>query len=144
MFQLHSVTGRIAIGKGIGLIVGIVSMTFLPSFGFSVFSMFGFGTLLVFVLMGAMIGFMGQFDRHPVLDFKMTWWMRGAVVGFVFMLMYILLSYASLETIMQSNIVSWMGLSSPFWALIDGVIIGALMGFIETKVAGDGPMLPLK
>jgi hypothetical protein len=44
---------------------------------------------------------------------------------------------------MQSGLVSWMGLESPFWALIDGIILGVIMGGIETKLAGEGPNLPL-
>jgi len=106
--------------------------------------MFGLGTLLVFVLMGLTLGLVGIFDRHPVFGFPMRWWIRGAVAGFLFTLMYILLSHDSLEVIMQSNIVSWTGLSSPFWTLIDGVIIGLFMGYMETKFAGQGSNLPLK
>lgn len=144
MFKLQSVTGRIAVGKLVGLVMGIVAMIALPSFGFPMFSMFGLGTLIMFMLMGVLVAFMGQYDRHPLFDFKMHWWMRGAVVGFVVMLMYILLSYASLETVMMSNIISWMGLTSPFWALLDGMVIGMIMAFAETKIAGAGPDLPLK
>ena len=144
MFQLHSVTGRILIGKIIGIVLGIAVMLVLPSFNIPILSMFGLGTLLMFALMGSLIGFCGQFDRHPAIDFAMPWWVRGGLVGAAFMLMYILFTYDTLEVVMQSSLVSWTGLSSPFWALIDGVFIGGIMGFIETKVAGEGPDLPLK
>jgi hypothetical protein len=144
MFKLHSVTGRIAIGKVIGLIVGIIVMLFLPAFDMEMASMFGLGTLLMFVLMGAMTGFMGQFDRHPAFEFKMPWYVRGPLVGVFFMLMYILFTYDELNLVMESALVSWMGFESPFWALIDGAVIGGLMGLIETKAAGEGAKLPLK
>ena len=144
MFKLRSVTGRIAIGKMIGLVVGIVVLLLSPQFGFPIWSTFGLGTLIMFVMMGVMIGFMGQFDRHPVLDFKMNWCMRGAMVGGMFMLMYVLLSYANIETVMQSGLVSWMGLESPFWALLDGIVMGIIMAYFETKYAGEGPDLPLQ
>lgn len=145
MFQLHSITGRIVIGKIIGLVVGVAIMLLLPLFTtIPVMSMFGLGTLVMFILMGVMTGFMGVFDRHPALDFTMTWWLRGGIVGFSFMLMYVLFTYEALELVMQSSLVSWMGLSSPFWALLDGICIGAFMGFVETKVAGEGPNLPVK
>ena len=88
MFKLHSVTGRIAIGKMIGLVVGLLVMVLLPTFDMQVLSMFGIGTLLMFVLMGVMTGFVGQFDRHPALDFSMKWWVRGPIIGAMFMLMY--------------------------------------------------------
>jgi len=143
MFHIHSVTGRIAIGKSIGLVIGVVLMLFLPMFSIPILSMFGLGTLLMFGLMGVMTGFMGLFERHPVLQFNMKWWFRGGIIGFAFMLMYILFTYEIYEGIMQSSLISWTGLTSPFWALIDGTVIGMFMGFVETKFAGEGKDLPL-
>jgi len=144
MFKKNSVTGRVAVGKLIGLVFGIVVIVLMPTFGYPGLSFVGFGILLMFILMGAMIGFVGQFDRHPVFDFKMPWWMSGPVVGFAFMLMFVLFAYDSLEVVMQSTFISWTGLSSPFWALIDGLFIGGIMGFAETKIAGEGSDLPLQ
>lgn len=140
---MHSVTGRVAIGKIIGLVVGLIVMLALPAFDMPIFSMFGLGTLLMFVFMGVVTGFIGLYDRHPIFSFKMPWWLSGGIVGFMFMLMYILLTYEVFEVIMSSAYVSWMGLESPFWALLDGVTIGMLMGFCETKFAGKGKNLPL-
>jgi hypothetical protein len=144
MFKQHSVTGRIVVGKSIGLIIGFLVMLFLPTFNMPMISYFSVGTLLFFVLMGAVIGFMGQYDRHPAFNFKMPWYVRGPLVGMFFLLMYILFTYDELSFIMESALVSWMGFESPFWALIDGAVIGGIMGFVETKAAGEGPKLPLK
>jgi hypothetical protein len=143
MIKLHSVASRIIIGKIIGLIIGIVAMLSLPLFDIPIMSMFGLGTLIMFVLMGALTGFMGIFDRHPMIDFKMPWWFRGPLVGATFLLMYVLFTYDTMELMMQSSLVSWIGLKSPFWAILDGIFIGGLMGFVETKLAGEGKDLPL-
>lgn len=144
MFKVQSISGRIAIGKLIGLLVGVIVMLALPAFDMEILSMFGLGTLLMFVLMGVMTGFMGIIDRHPMFDFSMPWYFRGPMVGVSFMLMYVLFTYSSLDLIMQSSLVSWMGPESPFWALLDGLFIGGLMGGIETKFAGEGEDLPVK
>lgn len=144
MFKLHSVTGRIVIGKAIGLIIGVVVMLLLPTFDMQMLSMFGLGTLIMFVIMGVLTGFVGQFDRHPAFDFKMPWYVSGPLVGMMIMLMYVLFTYDEISLVMESALVSWMGFESPFWALIDGACIGGIMGFLETKFAGDGPKLPLK
>ena len=143
MVSLRSVSGRIMIGKIIGLIIGFICLAVLPGFGFPIFSYFGMGTLLMFMLMGTMIGFVGQFDRHPVLDFKMSWCVRGLLVGVAFTLMYVLLAYPAIAFILQSSLLSWMGLSSPFWALIDGAVIGMVMAYAETRLCGEGKNLPL-
>ena len=144
MFTQHSIAGRIRIGISIGLVLGIIVILLLPTVGFPLFSKLGLGTLMTFIVMGILLGFVGMFDRHPVFDFKMRWWLRGPVVGVIMMLMYVLLSYDSLVAVMQSPLVSWTGLSSPFWALADGVWIGLLMGWAETKFAGQGEDLPAR
>ena len=85
----------------------------------------------------------GIFDHHPVFNFKMPWWFRGPIAGASFMLMYVLFTYDTLIVIIQSPLFAWMGLTSPFWAIIDGIIIGGIMGFVETKIAGEGKNLPI-
>jgi len=143
MIKLHSITGRIIIGKSIGFIVGIAVMLFLPMFNMPILSMFGFGTLLMFVFMGALTGFIGIIDRHPLLQFKMPWWVGGPLVGGAFILMFVLLTYDTLAPLMQSSLISWTGLKSPFFAILDGMFIGGLMAFVETKLAGEGKNLPV-
>lgn len=143
MFKLHSVTGRVFIGKLAGLFLGFIVMLLMPTFGFPGFSFIGLGILIMFVLMGAMIGFIGQFDRHPMIGFRMPWWFSGPMVGLVFMLMFVLLSYDSLELVMSSTLISWTGLVSPFWALLDGIFVGGLIALLEKTLAGEGPNLPL-
>lgn len=144
MFKIHSITGRVFVGKMVGLLVGLIVMLVMPSFNMPVFSRFGLGTLIMFVLMGAMTGLVGIFDRHPVFNFKMAWWLSGPLVGALFMLMFILFTYETLDVVMQSSLVSWMGIKSPYWALIDGLFIGGMMGFLESSLAGEGKKLPLK
>lgn len=80
MFHLHSIAGRVAIGSSIGIVVGLIVMLVSPSlFNTPVLSMFGIGTLMMFMLMGVCIGLFGMFDRHPVFNFKLNWWTRGII-----------------------------------------------------------------
>jgi len=144
MFKKHSIAGRVSSGMIVGLVIGIVMMLILPIFGFQGVSPFSLGTLIMFFLMGALTGFIGIFSRHPVFDFKMSWWFSGPLVGVVFMTMYSLLTFDTLESFMQSSLFSQIGFHSPFWAILDGIWIGALMSYIEMKVAGKGEKLPAK
>ena len=52
MINIQSVTGRIVIGKLIGLCSGIATLLALPLFNIEPLSMFGLGTVLMFMLMG--------------------------------------------------------------------------------------------
>ena len=143
MFQIHSVAGRIAVGVVVGAVVGVLVNLTAPYFGFAPFGLFGLGTLILLVLMGLTIGLVGVFDRHPVFGFKMHWWIRGCVAGLLFSLMFVLLGYDSAQVILRSALVSWTGLTSPFWLLLDGMVVGLIVAFLETKIAGEGSHLPL-
>lgn len=84
---------------------------------------------------------MGLFDRHPVLEFKMPWWLSGIFVGIVFHAMLTLLAFEQITQLLaNANI---LGLKSPWWALLDGVILGLIMSYAELKLAGKGK-LPIK
>ncbi len=143
-FKMRSITGRVRVGKLLGLTIGLLVLVTLPIFGFPIDSMLGWGLLVMFSLMGAMIGLMGIYDTHPILGYRLYWWMRGPLVGMAFMLMFILLSYDEIQLIMQSSLLAWLPLESPFWVLVDGAVIGGCMGYLCTKIAGEGPVLPIK
>ena len=144
MISLHSISGRVGVGLLASSVLAILVAIILPSFGYASFGTFALGTMLMFALMSAMIAFVGHFDRHPLFKFKMHWYIRGPFIGFIFTLMYVLLSYNQIDFLMQSSLVSWMGFESPFWVLFDGMCIGAIMGYLETTLAGEGSDLPLK
>ena len=142
--RMHSVTGRVFVGEMAGLVFGLVFMFLMPTFGMPIGGMYSWGALLLFVMMGAMIGFIGVYERHPLLGIAMPWYVRGAAVGTAFALVLVLLNYNAVYTMMMSPLVSWTGLTSPFWILIDGAISGAIIGYICTKTAGEGSSLPLQ
>lgn len=143
MFQRHSVTVRIGIGKTIGFVVGLIVFFTLPATGAEVSTMFLFGLWFTYIMMGAMIGLMGIMTEHPVLKFKMPFWVRGAVVGIGFHLLVVLLAYDSIAAMMDIPFIAWFGVRSPFWMLIDGAVLGIIMSYVATKVSGEGN-LPLK
>ena len=145
MFKIHSITGRLFIGIISGLIIGLIANILAPLlFDITMFNTFGFGVILLFIMMGFTIGFVGIFDTHPILKFKMHWWIRGIVGGSIFALILILLGYNTIEQIMGSDLMLKLGFSSPFWLLLDGAIIGLIISYLETKIAGEGSKLPLK
>lgn len=144
LFRTHSLTGRVFVGEMAGFVFGLIFMFLMPAFGVDMFSMYSWGVLLMLVVMGAMIGFIGIFERHPVLGMPLPWWVRGPAVGAMFMLILVLLNFDAVYTMMLSPIVSWMGFESPFWIMLDGVVIGGIIGLICTKLSGEGSTLPIK
>ena len=137
----HSVTNRLVIGKTIGFIAGLAVFLLAPLIGITLDVKFGLGLILFYTMVGAFTAFVGIFDRHPVLNFAMPWWFRGLAIGIIMHVMLVLLSYDQLAVMLQQ--MDFLGMVSPWWAVIDGAILGLIMAFAETKIAGEGK-IPLK
>ena len=139
MFQTHSITGRIFVGEIVGLVVGSLALLTMPLVSVETSLEFKIGFLLLVVTMGAMIGFMGMYERHPLFpSIIMPWWLRGPSIGILFFLILVLLAKDELLPFMSTDLVTWTGMTSPYWALIDGAFLGGLIGYITTKVCGEG------
>lgn len=139
MLHTHSITGRVFVGEIIGFTIGVLALVLLPLLSIDTSLEFRLGFLLLMVTMGATIGFVGMFTHHPLFPFiAMPWWIRGSSIGVLFFLILVLLAKDSLLPLMSLDMVVWMGFTSPYWALIDGAILGGLIGYSATKICGEG------
>jgi len=139
MFNKHSITGRIFVGKLTGFSIGLLALFTLPLLSVGTTLEFNLGFLLLMVTMGAMIGFIGMFTHHPLFPaLALPWWLRGSSVGILFFLILVLLAKDQLTPLMSLDIVAWSGLTSPYWVLLDGAFLGGVIGYIATKISGEG------
>jgi len=138
MFEKPSLVTRIAVGKGIGLVVGIAGYVFLPYFWPDADPFTRWGILLWYATLGAIIGVFGVFTRHPVLNLPMPWWIRAPMLG---AWMNFVLTFFAFET-MAAVMVAIFGeagiLESPFWFVLEGAIVGFVIGYFATKFGGEG------
>lgn len=144
MFNRHSIAGRLAVSKTLGAIIGILTILVLPLIPVETTLEFKIGFVLLMMLMSTFIGLFGVFIHHPMFTgWNFSWWVRGPFVGAVFFLLLVLLAKDDLGSFMSLDIVIWTGLTSPYWAILDGVFLGGLVGYITTKLCGEGD-LPVK
>jgi len=144
LFNTKTITGRVAVSKIIGFIIGGLVLLILPLIPVETTLEFKIGFVLLIMAMSITIGFMGIFTYHPAIpQLRMPWWLRGGSIGLFYFLILILLAKDSLEPFLTLDIVTWTGLTSPYWALIDGMILGMLIGYVTTKICGEGN-LPLE
>ncbi len=139
MNMKHSLLNRIVIGKIFGFVVGGLAFFLLPVFGYAIETQFGIGLWLFYIILGVLTAFMGLMSHHPILRFPMPFWFRGAIIGFLMHLMLVLLAYEEMTAII-TVLGDIVGIQSPYWILIDGTILGILMGWIETKFGGEGDL----
>ena len=73
MFEKPSLVTRVAVGKGIGLVIGLAGFLMLPMFVPEVDWLPRWGLLFWYITFGAIIGMAGVFTWHPVLKIRMPW-----------------------------------------------------------------------
>ena len=138
MFEKPSLVTRIAIGKGIGFLVGLIGFIFLPFFLPEAGWLIRWGILLWYTTLGAIIGVFGVLTYLPVLKLPMPWWIRAPFLG---AWMNFVLTFFVYDT-MKDMLVTMFGaegvLTSPFWFTLEGAVVGLLIGYLATRFGGEG------
>lgn len=135
----EKLTQRAYFSKGIGALIGMLILIFLPYMWPDVTMHMRIGIFVGFTLMGGTIAVAGIFTQIPMFNVKLTAAVRGAFLGGSFALVFILVAFDLLVTYMQTATI-FQGLS-PYWIIIDGIIIGAILDIIATKKVGEGKAL---
>lgn len=129
---------RIALGKTIGFAIGAIMWGYL-SYLTDIDTAFIFWILLWCSITGVLIGAMWIMHKHPLFGFKMWWLLRGSLIG---AMMFGTLSLVSYDMISQVMEVFYIGyFKSPYWIMIDGAILGAVIDYFATKYYGQGKKL---
>ena len=139
MFGKPSLVTRIAIGKGIGFVIGIMAVFLLPYLLPEPGMMLRLAFLFWYVTVGAVIGMFGVFTWHPILRLPMPWWIRAPAIGAWLNFVLALFIHDLLAEMMVHVFGENGALSSPFWFVADGAVIGLLIGYLATRFGGDGP-----
>jgi hypothetical protein len=139
MFENPSLVTRIAIGKAIGFALGLIGLIVIPLFWPDSSWMERFAFLFWYTTLGAFVGLIGVFDWHPILRLPMPWWFRSTLVGAWMNFVLTLFIYDRLE-VMMLQLMGEDGLFlSPFWFVVEGAIVGLLIGYVATRFGGEGP-----
>lgn len=138
MFGLNPLVTRIAIGKSIGLLIGLSAFIFIPYFLPEANATLRWGVFLWYIIFGAVIGVFGVYTKIPVINITMPWWIRGAYIGAFLNLSIALIAYDTLGLLMLSIFGVDGLISSPFWVVLEGAVIGFVIDYFATKYAGEG------
>ncbi len=138
MFEKPSLVTRIAVGKGVGFVVGLAGFLLLPYLAPEAGWLIRWGVLLWYTTLGAIIGVFGVVTWHPVLKLPLPWWFRAPCLG---AWMNFVLTFFAYDT-MKDMLVAMFGadgaLTSPFWFTLEGALVGLLIGYAATRFGGEG------
>ncbi|MGH1540080.1 MAG: hypothetical protein ACRBHB_06640 [Arenicella sp.] len=138
MFEKPSLIARIAIGKLIGLVAGLIGFIVLPIFWPESGELFRWGILLWYITLGAIIGVFGVFTYHPVLELPMPWWFRAPLIGAWMNFVLVFFAYDDFQVLMVEVMGEKGLLQSPFWFVAEGAILGLIIGYLATYFGGEG------
>lgn len=138
MFKRNSLITRIAIGKIVGFAIGLMGFVFLIFVTPEAPLMLRWGVLLWYITLGAIIGVYGVFTWHPILRLPMPWWFRAPMIGAWMNFVLTLFAYDQFNLLMISVLGNTDLFTSPFWFVLEGAIIGLLIGFLATLFGGEG------
>lgn len=138
MLGRNSLFTRIAIGKGIGFIIGLIGFFLLPTFMPDPDWQLRLGLLLWYITVGAFIGVFGVVTWHPVLHIPLPWWFRAPLIGGWMNFVLALFAWDDLQAMLIYTFGTDGVFLSPFWIVAEGILVGLLIGFVATKIGGEG------
>lgn len=138
MFKNPSLVTRIAVGKAIGFALGILGFFLLPSVMPDASFMLRLGFLFWYATVGAIIGAFGVFTWHPILKLPMPWWVRAPIIGAWMNFVLTLFAYDKFAELMLIVFTADSMFTSPFWCVLEGAIVGLLIGYFATRLGGEG------
>ncbi|MCB1772053.1 MAG: hypothetical protein KDI88_00435 [Gammaproteobacteria bacterium] len=138
MLHKPSLTTRIIVGKVIGLLFGLAGFVLLPYLWPGSELMLRWGVLFWYTMLGAIIGVFGVYDWHPVLRLPLPWWVRAPLIGGWMNFVLTLFTYDTLQAFLQHVSGVDGPLQSPFWFVLEGVLVGLVIGFFATRIGGEG------
>lgn len=139
MLSNPSLVTRIAAGKTVGFIFGLIGFLTIPYVLPGADPMMRWGFLLWYTTLGAIIAIFGVFDRHPLLNLPMPWWVRAPLLGVWMNLVLTLLIHDRLAEFSAVLFGTDGPFSSPFWFVAEGALVGAVIGYVATRLGGEGP-----
>lgn len=138
MFDNPSLTTRIAIGKGIGFLIGFAGFILLPFFLPDAGWLIRWGILLWYTTVGAIIGVFGVYTWHPILKLPMPWWFRAPLLGAWMNFVLTFFAYDNMQAMMIALFGEHGVMTSPFWFAGEGVVVGLIIGYFATRFGGEG------
>lgn len=143
MLPRPSLLTRVIVGKTVGFVVGLAGFLTLPLFLAEPEWMLRFAVLCWYTTIGAFIGMVGVFNYHPILHIPLPWWFRAPLIGAWMNLVLVLFAHDMLADLMLQIFGADGVFRSPFWFILEGALVGLLIGALATRLGGEGPATAL-
>ena len=138
MLKSPSLVTRIAVGKLVGLIFGVLGFAFCEFFLPETDWMLRWGILFWYTTLGAIIGVFGVFNWHPALRLPFPWWIRAPLIGAWMNFVLTFFAFDLMNAVLVELFSQGSFLTSPFWFSAEGAVVGLVIGYFATRFGGEG------
>ena len=138
MFDKPSLFTRIVIGKAVGFVIGLCGFGSFELFMPEADWMLRWGVLFWYTTLGAIIGVFGVLNWHPVLKLPMPWWIRAPLLGAWMNFVLTFFAYDLMEAVLVELFSQSDVLTSPYWFVLEGAVVGFVIGYFATRFGGEG------
>lgn len=128
---------RIAIGKIIGLVFGLMGFIFIPYFLPDAGIQLRLGILFWYITVGATIGAFTALHVHPFFKLPLPWWFIGPMTGAWMNFVLTFFAYEAMQNMLRVLFGVDGILQSPFWFSLEGAFIGLIIGFFVSHFDVD-------
>lgn len=137
----NTLSHRILVGKFTGFLIGLAGVVLLwfeyPKAHWNLYLV----VALWYATIGAVIGLAGVYRDIPVVSIKNYRYWRGAMMGGWFNFLLVLFAWDPIKFLLADFFTQQSWLHSPWWGVVEGIIVGGLLDWVMTMRAGDGPAL---
>tara|TARA_R110002051_G_scaffold57104_2_gene105785 strand:- start:11141 stop:11575 length:435 start_codon:yes stop_codon:yes gene_type:complete len=141
MFNFTPLMTRTAIAKSLGFIVGLIGFwgtrTMLPTAD----PLLAWGVLALFLTIGGVVGISGTVHRIPMFNVVYPPWLRGGLMGAWFTFLSVIFGYDMLAATFQNIAYLPDVFKNPWWMIADGIVVGALIDIIVSRIVKNVPDL---
>ena len=88
-----------------------------------------------YTTLGGVVGISNVVVREPVTNLPLPWWLRAPLISAWLCLMVVLFAGDRVQKLVCVVHVSNGVLTSPYWFVVDGMIVGIVAGVISTRTA---------
>jgi hypothetical protein len=127
---------QIGIGKAIGLLVGLAGFVLLPIVAPGSDWLLRGGVLVWYVTLGALVAMALILTRPPVSKPPMPWWLVAPGLGAWMNFVLTFFAYDAMTMVMVAVMGENGILQSPFWFVLEGAIVGLVIGYAVTRFGG--------
>ena len=132
----HSVlVTRLALGTMLGVLVGLGGFVLLPVVMEPGSPLLRWGILLWYPTFGAVIAMGSALMRSGRL--MVPWFVVGGLIGAWLNLVLTFFAHDRLQHVLEAVLGADSAFTSPFWFVLEGCLIGGLIGEVIGRFAGD-------